>query len=110
MMELSGFGELVADASVVVVGEGALDTQTLGGKAPYRVAERAKPMVLRSSRSLVTTSIHRRSWTQAHSIASTRSPTSSRIATFACSTRIGCSIKLPSGSSRLSSSITIALH
>ena len=42
MMDLSRFSTLVQDASVVVVGEGSLDAQSLHGKGPIRVAQCAK--------------------------------------------------------------------
>ena len=42
MMELAGFSELSRDASLVVVGEGCLDSQSLRGKGPVAVARRAK--------------------------------------------------------------------
>lgn len=41
VMELVGFVDLLGRADVVVTGEGALDAQTLGGKAPYGVARAA---------------------------------------------------------------------
>lgn len=41
LLELVGFDEAVADARLVVTGEGALDEQTLRGKAPAGVAARA---------------------------------------------------------------------
>lgn len=37
VLELAGFAEAVADASLVITGEGALDAQTRHGKAPYGV-------------------------------------------------------------------------
>lgn len=42
MMELSSFSTLVEAASLVIVGEGSLDAQSLRGKGPIRVAQRAK--------------------------------------------------------------------
>lgn len=42
MMELAGFDRLSPNASMVVVGEGSLDSQSLRGKGPIRVAEQAK--------------------------------------------------------------------
>ena len=41
-LDLSGFDEALRDADVVVTGEGRLDTQTLLGKVPAKVATRAK--------------------------------------------------------------------
>ena len=41
LLELVGFDEAVVDAQLVVTGEGALDEQTLRGKAPAGVAARA---------------------------------------------------------------------
>ncbi|WP_329789517.1 glycerate kinase [Lentzea sp. DG1S-22] len=37
VLELAGFAEAVADASLVITGEGSLDAQTRHGKAPYGV-------------------------------------------------------------------------
>lgn len=42
MMELAGFGELIEEASMVIVGEGSLDAQSLRGKGPIAVARRAR--------------------------------------------------------------------
>ncbi|HET8560860.1 MAG TPA: glycerate kinase, partial [Marmoricola sp.] len=42
VLELTGFHERLAGASLVVTGEGALDTQTLHGKAPAGVAAAAR--------------------------------------------------------------------
>lgn len=42
LLELSGFARVVACADLVVVGEGSLDTQTLGGKGPAGVAAVAR--------------------------------------------------------------------
>ncbi|GHH52346.1 glycerate kinase family protein [Lentzea cavernae] len=39
VLELAGFAEAVADASLVVTGEGSLDAQTRHGKAPYGVVK-----------------------------------------------------------------------
>lgn len=41
-LSLCGFGEHVADASLVITGEGKIDLQTLGGKAPAGVLEVAR--------------------------------------------------------------------
>lgn len=41
-MELTGFEQVLAKATVLITGEGSLDSQTLGGKAPYGVGIRAK--------------------------------------------------------------------
>ncbi|HET7357228.1 MAG TPA: glycerate kinase [Nocardioidaceae bacterium] len=41
-LDLSGFDEALCQADVVVTGEGRLDAQTLLGKAPLKVAARAK--------------------------------------------------------------------
>lgn len=41
VLDTIGFGDLVDDASFVVTGEGRLDAQTLMGKAPLGVAQRA---------------------------------------------------------------------
>ena len=38
VLELVGFGPLLAGAALVITGEGALDEQTLHGKAPAGVA------------------------------------------------------------------------
>lgn len=42
VLDLVGFDALLADASLVITGEGSLDEQTLGGKAPAGVAARAQ--------------------------------------------------------------------
>jgi glycerate kinase len=42
LLELIGFAALLADATLVVTGEGALDEQTLRGKAPMGVAAAAR--------------------------------------------------------------------
>jgi glycerate kinase len=42
LLDLLGFDRLVADADLVVVGEGSLDEQSLRGKAPVGVARRAR--------------------------------------------------------------------
>lgn len=42
VLEKTGFIELLQDADLVITGEGRLDTQTLSGKAPAGVAERAR--------------------------------------------------------------------
>ncbi|MQY20270.1 glycerate kinase [Nocardia macrotermitis] len=41
LLDLVGFDHVVRDADLVVTGEGSLDTQTLHGKAPVGVADRA---------------------------------------------------------------------
>ena len=43
-LDLVKFDEQVADADLVIVGEGRLDSQSLAGKAPIGVAKRT-PMV-----------------------------------------------------------------
>ncbi len=42
VLDAAGFDELALDADLVVTGEGFMDGQTLGGKAPLGVARRAK--------------------------------------------------------------------
>lgn len=42
VLDAAGFDELALDADLVVTGEGSMDGQTLGGKAPLGVARRAK--------------------------------------------------------------------
>ena len=42
VLEKIGFTELLGQADLVVTGEGRIDTQTLSGKAPAGVAERAR--------------------------------------------------------------------
>jgi glycerate kinase len=42
LLDLSGFPRVVAGAALVVVGEGSLDAQTLGGKGPAGVARVAR--------------------------------------------------------------------
>ncbi len=41
-LELTGFGESLAKADLVITGEGSIDEQTLQGKGPFGVASRAK--------------------------------------------------------------------
>jgi glycerate kinase len=42
VMRYGGFNERLRHADLVITGEGKLDAQTLGGKAPLMVAQRAK--------------------------------------------------------------------
>ena len=42
VLDLAGFDELARQASLVITGEGALDSQTAAGKAPVGIARRAK--------------------------------------------------------------------
>ena len=42
ILEHSGFDTLLADADLVITGEGRIDTQTIGGKGPIGVARRAR--------------------------------------------------------------------
>lgn len=42
MLDLLDFDSLICDADLVITGEGAVDNQTAGGKAPVGVARRAK--------------------------------------------------------------------
>jgi glycerate kinase len=42
VLELVGFGELLAGAALVITGEGSMDEQTLHGKAPVGVAAAAR--------------------------------------------------------------------
>jgi glycerate kinase len=42
VLQLLGFDRAVAGADLVVTGEGSLDEQSLGGKAPVGVAEAAR--------------------------------------------------------------------
>jgi glycerate kinase len=57
VLDLVGFDERVAGASLVVTGEGSLDAQSLAGKAPVGVLERARavgvPVVVVAGRSLL---------------------------------------------------------
>ena len=57
VLELVGFDEQLAGAELVITGEGSLDEQTLHGKAPAGVAERAAgiPVVAVAGRCLLTT-------------------------------------------------------
>ena len=41
MLDLTGFDDALAGADLVITGEGSLDRQTLGGKAPVGVARAA---------------------------------------------------------------------
>jgi glycerate kinase len=58
VLDLVGFDEQLAGAGLVVVGEGSLDEQSLGGKAPVGVAARARgqgvPVVAVCGRSSLT--------------------------------------------------------
>ncbi len=42
VLDLANFDYLVSNADLVITGEGKIDNQTLGGKAPYGIAIRAK--------------------------------------------------------------------
>jgi len=58
VLDLIGFADQVAGARLVVTGEGALDTQTLAGKAPAGVAAAARkagvPVVAVAGRNTLT--------------------------------------------------------
>lgn len=58
VLDLVGFDAALADADLVVTGEGALDEQTLHGKAPAGVAAAARaagvPVVIVCGRTLLT--------------------------------------------------------
>jgi glycerate kinase len=58
VLDLVGFDDRLRDASLVVTGEGALDFQSLAGKAPVGVLDRARaagvPVVVVAGRSLLT--------------------------------------------------------
>lgn len=58
VLDLIGFDTLLAEADLVVTGEGSLDEQTLGGKAPAGVAARAQragiPVIAVTGRCLLT--------------------------------------------------------
>jgi glycerate kinase len=41
-LDLTGFDEALQTADLVITGEGSIDEQTLGGKGPFGVAQRAK--------------------------------------------------------------------
>lgn len=41
-LDLTGFDDMLGNADLVITGEGAIDDQTLAGKAPYGVAVRAR--------------------------------------------------------------------
>ena len=41
VLDAVGFDEIIKDADLVITGEGRIDSQTLTGKLPYVVAERA---------------------------------------------------------------------
>jgi glycerate 2-kinase len=60
ILDLIGFDALLADADLVITGEGSLDEQTLGGKAPAGVAARAQragiPVIAVAGRCLLTPS------------------------------------------------------
>lgn len=43
-LDITGFDDLLAETDLVVTGEGAIDDQTLGGKAPMGVALRARAL------------------------------------------------------------------
>lgn len=59
VLDLTGFSSALDDAALVVTGEGSLDDQTLGGKAPMGVAAAANargvPVVAVAGRCLLTT-------------------------------------------------------
>ncbi len=59
VLDLIGFDAALAGAALVITGEGSLDMQTLGGKAPLGVARAAArrkvPVVVVAGRVLLTT-------------------------------------------------------
>ena len=58
VLELAGFGTAIAEADLVITGEGSLDAQTLSGKAPVGVARaaarRGLPAIAVAGRSCLT--------------------------------------------------------
>jgi glycerate kinase len=58
VLELAGFGAAIAEADLVITGEGSLDVQTLSGKAPVGVARaaarRGLPVIAIAGRSCLT--------------------------------------------------------
>jgi glycerate 2-kinase len=60
VLDLIGFDALLAESTLVITGEGSLDEQTLGGKAPAGVAARAQragiPVIAVAGRCLLTPS------------------------------------------------------
>ncbi|MEV6647743.1 glycerate kinase [Amycolatopsis sp. NPDC051371] len=53
VLELTGCTRCLADAGLVVTGEGSLDRQTLNGKAPAGVAAAGIPVIAASRRVLL---------------------------------------------------------
>lgn len=45
-LQLTNFDDALADADLVITGEGSIDAQTLNGKGPFGVARRAKALLL----------------------------------------------------------------
>jgi glycerate kinase len=73
VLDLVGFDALLAQASLVITGEGSLDEQTLGGKAPAGVAARAReagvPVIAVAGRCLLTpTQLRSAGFTAAYSL------------------------------------------
>jgi glycerate 2-kinase len=73
VLDLAGFAGHLADAALVVTGEGSLDAQTLHGKAPAGVAARARaagvPVVAVAGRcSLDPAALHRAGFGAAHAL------------------------------------------
>jgi glycerate kinase len=73
VLDLIGFDALLAGADLVVTGEGSLDDQTLGGKAPAGVAARAHragiPAIAVAGRCLLTTAqLHSAGFTAAYAL------------------------------------------
>ena len=44
VMEITGAEKLISEADIVITGEGRMDSQTVNGKAPYKVLLLAKKM------------------------------------------------------------------
>jgi glycerate kinase len=73
VLDLIGFDSLLADAGLVITGEGSLDEQTLGGKAPAGVAARAHragiPVIAVAGRCLLTQAqLHSAGFTAAYAL------------------------------------------
>jgi glycerate kinase len=73
VLDLIGFDTLLADADLVITGEGSLDEQTLGGKAPAGVATRARqagiPVIAVAGRCLLTSEqLHSAGFTAAYAL------------------------------------------
>ena len=97
-LDLGGFGDALADAALLVTGEGRLDHQSLGGKAPIVAARRARqagvPVVAAVGRcDLTPEQLHREGIGRVHAIVGgPEGPLPTAVATADALERIGSQI------------------